>query len=86
MHNYHIMVDECLPENCNSFWKELCVVPETMNWEKIHLRKFKCTIDSRLRSFYVKVFHKEIAFNDFCSRSKGETLQIVIFVTKWRRR
>ena len=40
---YHIMVEECVPENCNSYWKELCVVPETVNWEKIHLRNFKCT-------------------------------------------
>ena len=76
------MVDECLPENCNSFWKELCVVPESLNWEKIHLGNVKCTIDSRLRSFYFKVFHKAIALNDFCSRSKGETLQLFSFCNK----
>ena len=61
METHDIMVEECLPENCNSYWKELCVVPETVNWEKIHLRNFKCTIDFRLRSFYFKVFHKAIA-------------------------
>ena len=67
---YHIMVEECVPENCNSYWKELCVVPETVNWEKIHVRNFKCTIDTLFRSFYFKIFHKAIAFNDFLFKIK----------------
>ena len=34
-------------------------------WKEIHTRNFKCTIESKLRSFYFKVFHKAIAFKDF---------------------
>ena len=30
-------------------------------------RNFKCTIESQLRSFYFKLFHKAIAFNSFSS-------------------
>ena len=78
---YHIMVEECVPENCNSYWKELCVVPETVNWEKIHLRNFKCTIDT-LRSFYFKIFHKAIAFNDFLFKIKRRDSPYCSFCNK----
>ena len=38
---------------------------EETDWDEIHIRNFKCSIDTRLRSFYLKNFHKAIAFNDF---------------------
>ena len=38
---------------------------EDTDWEEIHTRNFKCSVDTRLRSFYFKIFHKAIAFNDF---------------------
>ena len=40
------------------------------DWEEIHLRNFKCTIESRLRSFYFKIFHRAIAFRDFLFKIK----------------
>ena len=36
-----------------------------LDWDKIHLMNFKCSIDTRLKSFYFKAFHNAIAFNDF---------------------
>ena len=39
--------------------------PEETDWEEIHLRNFKCCIETKLRSFYFKICHKAIAFNDF---------------------
>ena len=38
--------------------------------ENIHLRNFKCTIESRLRSFYYKIFHRAIAFRNFLFKIK----------------
>ena len=41
------------------------------DWEEIHLRNFKCAIESRLRSFYFKIFHRAtIAFRDFLFKIK----------------
>ena len=35
------------------------------DWVEIHIRNFRCSIDTRLRSFCFKFFHKAIAFYDF---------------------
>ena len=40
------------------------------DWEEIHLRNFRCTIESRLWSFYFKIFHRAIAFCDFLFKIK----------------
>ena len=34
------------------------------DWDEIHVRNLKCSIDTRLRCFCFKIFHKAIAFND----------------------
>ena len=68
---YSILTGTCTPENRIESWKNLLDMngdedsPEETDWEEIHLRNFKCSIDTKLRSFYFKVFHKAIAFNDF---------------------
>ena len=61
------------------FWQDLSEEdPEDLDWEDIHLRNFKCSIDSRLRSFYFKVFHNAIAFNNFLFEIKrSESLNFV---------
>ena len=38
---------------------------EDTDWDEIHNRDFIRSIDTRLRSFYFKIFHKALAFNDF---------------------
>ena len=66
---YGIILEQCIPEKRISFWEMLSDDPEDgpeeLDWDEIHLRNFKCTIDTRLRSFYFKVFHNAIAFNEF---------------------
>ena len=39
-----------------------------MNWESVHIVNFKCSIDTRLRSFYFKLLKKSIALNYFLFR------------------
>ena len=56
-------------KNSMGFWEKLNVGVtddvEDTDWDEIHIRNFKCSIDTRLRSLYFKIFHKAIAFNDF---------------------
>ena len=51
-----------------------------MNWESVHIVNFKCSIDTRLRSFYFKLFHKIIALNDFLFMIKRKDSPIATFV------
>ena len=65
---YSMLSEKCIPEKRTAFWDNVGDVDnesEDTDWGEIHLRNFKCCIDTRLRSFYFKVFHKAIAFNDF---------------------
>ena len=62
------MLDASPPEKAITFWENLFndfLEDEDFEWEDIHNRNFKCTIETQLRSFYFKVFHRAIAFNDF---------------------
>ena len=68
---YSMLTETCVPENRIEFWEKLINMnadedgPEETDWEEIHLRNFKCCIETKLRSFYFKIFHTAIAFNDF---------------------
>ena len=70
-------------QNRMDFWKKLGNADdevEDTDWDEIHIRNFKCSIDTRLRSFYFKIFHKAIAFNDFYFKLTAEIPVSVIFV------
>ena len=75
-YTYSILLDKCIAEKANTFWGnsfediDLDIDLDNDDWEEIHLRNFKCTIESRLRSFYFKVFHRAIAFRDFLFKIK----------------
>ena len=66
-YSYFILLDKCVPDKMITFWNNECASAnlDEDDWKEIHIRNFKCTIESKLRSFYFKVFHKAIAFNDF---------------------
>ena len=72
---YGILLEKCIPDKRIHFWEnlfdsDLSDDPEDLDWDEIHVRNFKCSIDSRLRSFYFKVFHNAIAFNEFLYKIK----------------
>ena len=67
------------------FWEKLGNADdevEDTDWDEIHIRNFKCSIVTRLRSFYFKIFHKAVAFND--SKLTAEIPLTVIFVINSR--
>ena len=57
------MLDKCIPERSYVYWNSNINATHDIDWGKIHEENFNCTIDTRLRSFFLKVFHKAIAFN-----------------------
>lgn len=71
-YSYSLLLDNCVAEKSMNFWSSNFVEINLNNedWEEIHLRNFKCSIESRLRSFYFKVFHRAIAFRDFLFKIK----------------
>ena len=58
------MLECSVPEKQMIFWNDL-YDPDQIDWKKTHMNNFKCTISTRIRSFYFKVFHRAIGFNDF---------------------
>ena len=71
-HTFSILLDKFYAEKAQVFWGNRFEDNELDNedWEEIHLRNFKCTIETRLRSFYFKIFYRAIAFRDFLFKIK----------------
>ena len=62
---YKVLGNQCSPQNRYDYWYDKLTVPQDTNLEKIHVSNFRCTIDTRLRSF-----HKTIALNAFLYKIK----------------
>ena len=69
-HAYKVLNVPHLPEKRYEYWNSQITVPDCITWEKVHKANFTCTIDTRLRSFYFKIFHKTIALNTFLYKIK----------------
>ena len=67
---YNVLLDLHVPDKRYAYWSDNLPVPVTINWEKIHKTIFFSTIDTKLRSFYFKIFHRAIALNDFLFKIK----------------
>ena len=63
------MLESCVSEKLIIFWNDLND-PGQINWKKAHKNKFKCTISTRIRSFYFKLFHRAIGLNDLLFKIK----------------
>eukprot|EP00057_Strongylocentrotus_purpuratus_P026288 XP_011680762.1 PREDICTED: uncharacterized protein LOC583642 [Strongylocentrotus purpuratus] len=66
---YSTMLESCSPERQILFWNDL-QEPDEVDWEKTHVNNFKCTISTRIRSFYFKLFHRAIGLNEFLYKIK----------------
>ena len=67
---YTVLFGSQVPDNRYDYWCNNLPVPVSLNWEKVHNTNFFCTIDTKLRSFYFKIFHKAIALNGFLHKIK----------------
>jgi len=80
---YSTFIDKSIPDKRIDFWNGLANDTDEPNWAEIHLRNFKCTIDTRFRAFYFKTFHKAIAFNDFLFKIKRKDSPNCCFCDKY---
>ena len=65
------------------FWEKLDGVDdrvEDTDWNEIHIRNFKCSIDTSLRSFLKKKFTKQLPLTIFYSKLIVKIPLTVIFV------
>ena len=56
---YSILRDHAVVKVENK-WMDLLNVLEEVEWDYIHKVNFTCTIETQLRSFYFKLFHRAI--------------------------
>ena len=86
-HAYKVLNVPHLPEKRYEYWNSQITVPDCITWEKVHKANFTCTIDdTRLRSFYFKIFHKTIALNTFFYIKSKEKIHIIVHFVKKRKR
>ena len=56
-HVYSILRNQAFVEVENK-WIDYLDVMDEVEWNYIHYANFKCTMETQLRSFYLKPFHK----------------------------
>ena len=61
------------------YWNSKITVPDDIIWEEVHKTNFTCTIETRLRSFYFKIFHNTIALNAFLYKIKRKDSPNCVF-------
>ena len=64
-HSYVILKDNDSPIDTEIFWFDTLGMEGDIDWSIIHDNNFRCSIETQLRSFYFKVFHKAICTNRF---------------------
>ena len=71
--------ETCIPEKKKKLGNADDEVENT-DWDEIHIRNFKCSINTCLCSYYFKIFHKAIALMIFYLKLSAEIPLTVIFV------
>jgi hypothetical protein len=67
-YSYNIMKVQESPVKTESFWLEALNREDDIDWSIIHNNNFTCSIETQLRAFYFKVFHKAICTNKFLNK------------------
>ena len=64
-HSYSILKEKHSPFDTETFWFDTLDMQGDTDWGMIHEHNFSCSIETQLRSFYFKIFHKAICTNKF---------------------
>ena len=70
-YSYIILKKKVSPLDTELFWFDTLDMvgdPEDIDWSQTHENNFSCSIETQLRSFYFKIFHKAICTNRFLHR------------------
>ena len=66
--SYNIFRVNDSPSNTELFWYDALNVEDDVDWGIIHDNNFNCCIETQLRAFYFKIFHKAICTNKFLAK------------------
>lgn len=64
-HAYNTLKTYESPGDIELYWFDILEVEGEIDWANIHDNNFRCTIETQLRSFYFKIFHRAICTNKF---------------------
>ena len=56
------------PSDTEKFWCDALNVDDDVDWSIIYENNFNCSIETKLRAFYFKIFHKAICTNKFLNK------------------
>ena len=60
--SYSILKENVSPNNTEDFWFETLNVDGDLDWCTIHDNNFSSSIETKLRSFYFKIFHRAMLY------------------------
>ena len=64
-YSYNILKTREGPAKTESFWIDVLNLDQDTDWNEVHSNNFSCSIETQLRAFYFKVFHRAICTNKF---------------------
>lgn len=67
-YSYNIMKVQDSPIDAEIFWFRTLNMEDDIDWGIVHKNNFMCSIETQLRAFYFKVFHKTICTNKFLNK------------------
>ena len=67
-YSYNILRVKDSPSDTELFWYDALNVEDDVDWGIIHDNNFNCCIETQLRAFYFKIFHKAICTNKFLAK------------------
>ena len=79
--SYHIFKILENPDKAEPFWNEVLDIEndDDIDWQSIYDNNFKYTIETQIRSFYFKIFHRAICTNQFLHKIGRTDTLFVIF-------
>ena len=84
-YTYYILLKKLPPEMYQHLWENIfvdCCDNVDVKWNEIQNRNIKCTIETQLRSFYLKLFYKAIAFDSFVFEIGRKDSPLCFFCSK----
>ena len=67
-YSYSIFKVQESPTNTENYWLDVLDIEEDIDWSVVHDNNFTCSIETQLRAFYFKIFHRAICTNKFLNK------------------
>ena len=82
--SYNLFKSQEIPVNAENFWIEALDIDDDddNDWAGIHSNNFNCTIETQIRTFYLKIFHRAICTNKFLHKIGRSDSPLCYFLSK----